>query len=182
MAKASPPPWPARTRPRPRSVPTAGHRSRIGRGAARPAPHINPTDGARHAESRRTVVPSAPRRDDPVRLRSITRCANPGKIAAILLASISSQHLESHRGSNGYPLNRFTQFESCSSTEGNSRAPNKNIRFFHTDRTKSLRNKFQVGGHFFVPDLTLQKFLHFCSDEPTLKNRLPDDRGRGPPP
>ena len=31
-----------------------------------------------------------------------------------ILASISSQHLESHRQSNGYPLNRFTQFVSCS--------------------------------------------------------------------
>ena len=52
---ASPPPWPARTRPRPRSVWTAGHRA----GAARPAPHINPTDGARHAHAepcRRTTT------------------------------------------------------------------------------------------------------------------------------
>ena len=33
--------------------------------------------------------------------------------------SISSQHLESHRQSNGYPLNRFTQFVSCSSLSAN---------------------------------------------------------------
>ena len=92
-------PWPARTRRR--SVPTAGHRLRI-------------RQPSTQRISRRTVPPHHDVTTPPRRLNQGPDAQILGKIPPSILASISSQHLESHRIKWISPKPIHSEFESCS--------------------------------------------------------------------